>query len=84
MEIDEFDACLPAYLLQTDDQGRIQGCVRLLPTTGPTMLRDTFPLLLDGQPAPACDTVWESSGFGSYQFADRCRSVRKKTTEFRQ
>jgi N-acyl-L-homoserine lactone synthetase len=48
------------------------------------MLRDTFPLLLDGQPAPACDTVWESSGFGSYQFADRCRSVRKKSTEFRQ
>ena len=49
MEIDEFDACRPAYLLQTDDEDRIQGCVRLLPTTGPTMLRDTFPLLLDGQ-----------------------------------
>ena len=46
MEIDEFDACRPAYLLQTDDDGRIQGCVRLLPTTGPTMLRDTFPVLL--------------------------------------
>ena len=43
MEIDEFDACRPAYLLQRDDDGRIQGCVRLLPTTGPTMLRDTFP-----------------------------------------
>ena len=53
MEIDDFDACRPAYLLQTDDEDRIQGCVRLLPTTGPTMLRDTFPLLLDGQPAPA-------------------------------
>ncbi len=39
MEIDEFDACRPAYLLQRDDDGRIQGCVRLLPTTGPTMLR---------------------------------------------
>ena len=64
MEIDEFDACRPAYLLQTDDEDRIQGCVRLLPTTGPTMLRDTFPLLLDGQPAPASDTIWESSRFG--------------------
>ena len=53
MEIDDFDACRPAYLLQTDDEDRIQGCVRLLPTTGPTMLRDTFPLLLDGEPAPA-------------------------------
>ena len=64
MEIDEFDACRPAYLLQTDDEDRIQGCVRLLPTTGPTMLRDTFPLLLDGQLAPASDTIWESSRFG--------------------
>ena len=35
MEIDEFDACRPAYLLQTDDNGRIQGCVRLVPTIGP-------------------------------------------------
>ncbi len=53
MEVDEFDACRPVYLLQKDDDNRIQGCVRLLPTTGPTMLRDTFPALLDGQAAPA-------------------------------
>ena len=46
MEVDEFDACRPVYLLQRDDDGRVQGCVRLLPTTGPTMLRDTFPALL--------------------------------------
>ncbi len=64
MEIDEFDACRPAYLLQKDDDGRIQGCVRLLPTTGPTMLQETFPVLLDGEPAPACRWVWESSRFG--------------------
>lgn len=64
MEIDEFDACQPAYLLQKDDDGRTQGCVRLLPTTGPTMLRDTFPVLLDGEPAPALEAVWESSRFG--------------------
>jgi len=64
MEIDDFDAYRPAYLLQMDDEDRIQGCVRLLPTTGPTMLRDTFPLLLDGQPAPGSDTIWESSRFG--------------------
>ena len=64
MEIDEFDACRLAYLLQTDAEGRIQGCVRLLPTTGPTMLRKTFPALLDGGPAPECPAVWESSRFG--------------------
>lgn len=32
--------------------------------TGPNMLRDTFPALLDGQAAPASDVIWESSRFG--------------------
>jgi len=64
MEVDECDTCRPAYLLQKDDDSRVQGCVRLLPTTGPTMLRDTFPALLDGQAAPARPTIWESSRFG--------------------
>ena len=41
MEVDEFDACRPVYLLQRDDDGRVQGCVRLLSTAGPTMLRAT-------------------------------------------
>jgi N-acyl-L-homoserine lactone synthetase len=63
MEIDEFDALHPAYLLQRAGDGRVQGCVRLLPSTGPTMLRDTFPTLLDGVLAPARPTVWESSRF---------------------
>jgi N-acyl-L-homoserine lactone synthetase len=63
MEIDEFDRLHPAYLLQRSGNGRIQGCVRLLPSTGPTMLRDTFPALLDGVSAPASSTIWESSRF---------------------
>ena len=63
MEIDEFDALRPAYLIQRARDNRVQGCVRLLPSTGPTMLRDTFPLLLDGEPAPASPTIWESSRF---------------------
>jgi acyl homoserine lactone synthase len=63
MEIDEFDSLHPTYLLQRADAGRIQGCVRLLSSTGPTMLRDTFPVLLDGAPAPSSPTIWESSRF---------------------
>jgi acyl homoserine lactone synthase len=51
MEVDEFDALGPCYLLQRSADGTIAGCVRLLPTTGPTMLRDTFGALLDGSPA---------------------------------
>ncbi len=63
MEIDEFDALRPAYLLQRASDGRIQGCVRLLPSIGPTMLRDAFPMLLEGEAAPASLTIWESSRF---------------------
>jgi acyl homoserine lactone synthase len=70
MEIDEFDALHPAYLLQRTGEGRVQGCVRLLPSTGPTMLRDTFPLLLDGAAAPASLTIWESSRFALDIHAD--------------
>lgn len=63
MEMDEFDALHPAYLLQRGCSGQVQGCVRLLPSEGPTMLRDTFGALLDGQPSPASLSVWESSRF---------------------
>jgi acyl homoserine lactone synthase len=63
MEIDGFDALHPVYLVQRAHDGRIQGCVRLLPSTGPTMLRDAFPLLLEGLSAPTKCTIWESSRF---------------------
>jgi N-acyl-L-homoserine lactone synthetase len=63
MEIDEFDALRPAYLLQRDSDDRLQGCVRLLPSAGPNMLRDTFPALLGERPAPAGPEIWESSRF---------------------
>jgi N-acyl-L-homoserine lactone synthetase len=63
MEIDDYDALGPAYLIQRAHDNRVQGCVRLLPSIGPTMLRDTFPILLDGSQAPANPTIWESSRF---------------------
>ncbi len=39
------------------------GSVRLLPTTGPTMLAETFPVLLGGAAAPRNERVLESSRF---------------------
>ena len=63
LEIDEYDSLHPIYLLLRGSSGGISGCVRLLPTIGPTMLRDTFPSLLHGQPMRASPAVWESSRF---------------------
>ncbi len=63
MEHDEFDEANPVYVLVRDDNDEVLGCWRLLPTTGPNMLRDTFPQLLHGQPAPQQKDVWELSRF---------------------
>ncbi|MCK1708317.1 MULTISPECIES: acyl-homoserine-lactone synthase [unclassified Bradyrhizobium] len=63
MEVDSFDALHPTYLVQLATDGRVQGCVRLLHTVGPTMLRDTFPVLLAGHGAPSNCSIWESSRF---------------------
>lgn len=63
-ERDGFDT-LPgvAYILATDEHGSVDGCWRLLPTTGPYMLRDTFPELLHGRPAPMSPDCYELSRF---------------------
>jgi acyl homoserine lactone synthase len=63
MEIDEYDTFNPVYLLHSQSPGRIAGCVRLLPTTGPNMLRNSFPVLLGANPAPESPQIWESSRF---------------------
>ena len=63
LELDTFDVLDPHYLLLRNCDGSIGGCVRLLPSSGPTMLRDTFPSLLGGQPAPEEEDIWESSRF---------------------
>lgn len=74
-EVDRFDAEDPLYLLSVDDStGALQGAVRLLPTTGPNMLRDVFPILVpDG--APESPLIWESSRFAvnpaAIGFSDR-------------
>ncbi len=62
-EIGSFDSLKPHYLVLRDSAGRVGGCVRLLPSTGPTMLREVFSRLLEGRTAPEQPSVWESSRF---------------------
>lgn len=63
MEIDGYDALDPVYMLITEQGNKVRGCCRLLPTNGPYMLKDTFPELLNGHPAPERANVWELSRF---------------------
>ncbi|MEY9148729.1 acyl-homoserine-lactone synthase [Bradyrhizobium elkanii] len=62
-ELDVYDALGPTYLILLSDVGEPVGSVRLLPTTGPTMLADTFPVLLGGTAAPRDERILESSRF---------------------
>jgi len=60
-ERDAFDDANPLYLVSVDpDTEEYWGSLRLLPTTGPNMLRDVFPQLLDGDYLESA-TIWESS-----------------------
>ena len=63
LEIDEYDALGPSYLLSIDRYGTLNGCVRLLPTTGPNMLRDIFPAFVSKAAVPRGERVWEASRF---------------------
>lgn len=63
LEIDQFDGDASSYILARSPGEEIDACWRLLPTLGPNMLRDVFPQLLAGQPAPASADVWELSRF---------------------
>jgi acyl homoserine lactone synthase len=63
-EIDDYDALPGAqYIIARTPEQRVDACWRILPTLGPNMLRDVFPELLHGQPAPAAADVWELSRF---------------------
>lgn len=76
LEIDQFDEAGPVYLLRRNGQGRIDGCVRLLPSQGPNMLRDVFSVLCDGKPVPAGARIWESSRFCLETAPDSEKSAR--------
>jgi acyl homoserine lactone synthase len=61
-ERDAFDDENPLYLISVDPYtGEYWGSLRLLPTTGPNMLRDVFPCLLEEGEYIESATIWESS-----------------------
>lgn len=47
LETDRFDRLRPTYILAVSDDEHVVGCARLLPLTGPTMICDVFPTLVE-------------------------------------
>ena len=62
-EIDGYDALNPLYVVALDEDERVIGGLRLLPTTGFNMLNDTFSELLPDGERFSSPLVWESSRF---------------------
>lgn len=66
LEQDEYDALTEVtYMVVRDNDRNVIGCWRLLPTTGPNMLANTFPQLLCGHEMPHEEGVWELSRFAT-------------------
>lgn len=63
MEIDNYDALNPTYIVVIKGENEVIGHVRFLPTTGPNMLANTFPVLLEGRAPPCAPAIIESSRF---------------------
>lgn len=74
-ERDNFDGFYPIYLLAFARQRALVGSWRFLPTTGPYMLRDVFPQLLEGARPPYHPLIWEGS-----RFAVEGRGTRGRTS----
>jgi len=64
-EQDQFDHDETIHIIARNDSGRIVGCGRLLPCTGPYLLESVFPQLLNGAEPPRGTDVWELSRFAA-------------------
>lgn len=63
LEVDQFDLPETVYLLAVNRKGRVVGNWRMLPTDGPTMIRDVWPEFMESLPLPSDPDVFEVSRF---------------------
>ncbi|MEO3417416.1 acyl-homoserine-lactone synthase [Roseovarius sp. CAU 1744] len=69
-EHDEYDAINPLYIILEDFDGEHEGSLRLLPTTGKTMVNDHFLQLTDGVEIRS-PYIWECTRFCVAPTAER-------------
>jgi len=63
-ERDRYDDEQPVYIIYCDDQAReVKGSLRLLPTTGPTLLADIFSDTLPDAVSLSAPGIWECTRF---------------------
>jgi N-acyl-L-homoserine lactone synthetase len=63
-ERDKYDDEAPVYIIYTDDDAQeVKGSLRLLPTTGPTLLAEFFSDTLPAAAHLSAPTIWECTRF---------------------
>lgn len=64
-EWDQFDGKDTVHIVALEPGPSVCGCARLMPTTGPYLLRDLFPELAGSPEPPASPSIWELSRFAA-------------------
>ena len=59
LDIDQFDTENAVHFIDYNHKGKIIACARLVPTTGPNMLRDVFPQFCDAGAPPCSPDIFE-------------------------
>ena len=69
-EWDEFDGGNTVHLVALSAGDEVCGCARLMPTTGPYLLRNVFPELSGPRSLPSSPSIWEMSRFAGSGLPD--------------
>ena len=69
-EWDKFDGDATVHLVALSADYEVCGCARLMPTTGPYLLRDVFPKLAGPGSLPSLPSIWEMSRFAGSGLPD--------------
>ncbi len=81
-EVDRFDALFNVYILCIDDNsGQVAGGVRLMPTTGPTLLNTIWRDMLPSNNDYRSSNIWEATRFCvDEEISSRKKNLLNRTT----
>jgi acyl homoserine lactone synthase len=72
-ERDQFDVPSTVYIIRRNSANQINGCARMMPTSGPYLLKELFPGLLAEGGLPNTGDVWELSRLAASQEGNSAR-----------
>ncbi len=80
LETDDFDIDVAIYLLSVDDQKKVNGSWRIIPTSHMTMIEKIWPDFLKDVEMKKSPLCWEMSRFGI--LSDQSQSVKESINSF--